>query len=94
MGVNDAIRAYNGVVNWINKQNNLNLPQPKNKSYKQHDINFNNILIQFGKENNIKMERNNKPKYKGNYNPGMSNCIEVQNNWKLFKEWIIKKYTK
>lgn len=93
MGVYQAIRASNGVRGWLNK-NNFDLGKPKKKSYRALDEHFNSILIKFGKENNIKMERNNSPGYKGDYNPSLSNCITIQNNWNVFTKWIKDNYPK
>lgn len=94
MGVRDAVIAYNGVANWLNNQENIDIGKPKRKTCRAQEEYLNNILIQFGKDNNIKMERNNSPSYKGSYSPVMSNCIRVQENFKLFREWIINNYSK
>lgn len=91
MGVRDSIRAYNGVITWLN---GFDLGKPKKKSYRARDEYLNNIFIKFGKEHNIEMENNNSRGYKGSYNPMMSNCCNIQNNWQLFKDWIIKNYPK
>lgn len=92
MSVNDAIRAYNGVVNFINN-NNFNIGQPKRKTYRAKEEYLNGILHKFGRDHNLKMEKNNSPRYKGTYSPCMSNCITIQNNWKLFVKWLKENYT-
>lgn len=94
MSAKDSIRAYNGVANWLNKQDNIDLGKPKRKTYRAHEEHLNNILIRFGKENNLKMEKNNSPKYKGTYSPAMSNCRVVQAHFGLFKKWIFENYLK
>lgn len=86
MGVNDAIRAYNGVITWINK-NNFDLGEPKKKSHRGIDQHLNAIFRKFGQEHNIEMRKDNTPRYKGSFSPMMSNCIRIQDNWKEFKEW-------
>lgn len=91
MGVRDAIRAYNGLVHYINK---FDIGKPKRKTYRAHDEYLNNMLIKFGKEHNILMEKNNSPKYKGSYSPVMSNAQRVQENWQLFTKWINDNYQK
>lgn len=92
MGLKDSIRAYNGIVNWLNNQENINLGKPKKKTYRAKDEHLNNILIKFGVENKLKMEENNSPRYKGSYSPVMSNCVIVQSNFNLFTQWIINNY--
>lgn len=92
MGINDAIRAYNGVTNWLNNQENVDLGKPKRKTYRAQDEYLNNILKEFGKEHNLDMYKNNSPKYKGSFSPVMTNCIVIQENWKDFKKWINKNY--
>ena len=95
MGIRDSLRASNGVINWLNKQSDkIDIGQPKRKSYRATDEHLNNLLIEFGKCNNLKMEKNNSPKYKGCYSPFVSNCVIIQANFELFKEWLINNYSK
>lgn len=95
MSVYDAIRASNGVINFLNSNaDKIDIGKPKTKSYKQQDIHLNNLLLKFGKDKNIKLLKNNSPKYKGNFSPFMQNCIVIQENWALFKEWLFKNYSK
>ena len=91
MGVNDSIRAYNGVISWINK-NNIDLGEPLKKTRKGVEEHLNNIWIQFGKEHNLEMSPNNNPKYKGSFSPQMYNCTEIQASWTEFKKWVLKNY--
>jgi hypothetical protein len=93
MGVYEAIRAGNGVIGFIEaNKNKIDIGKPINKSHKQQQIHLNNLIIKFGKENNIKMLKNNSSKYKGNFSPFFTNCIDVQNNFKLFTYWIFENY--
>ncbi len=93
MGVNEAISAQIGVVKYLNKiESKIDIGKPKNKTYRQQDIHLNNLLMEFGKDNSIKMLKNNSFKYKGTFSPFMENCKAVQENWNLFKIWIIDKY--
>lgn len=93
MGVYDAIRASNGVISYLNKNaDKIDIGKPKRKTYRAQDEHLNNLLIEFGKAHNHKMEKNNSPKYKGSYSPFMSNCQTVQANWSLFKKWLIDNY--
>ena len=93
MGVYEAIKAGNGVINFLNaNESKINIGKPKTKSHRQQEIHLNNLLIEFGKENNIKMLRNNSSKYKGSFSPFLSNSIKVQKNWNLFKSWIFNNY--
>ena len=94
MSVRDSIRAYNGVANWLNSQDNIDLGKPKRKTYRAQDEHLNNILIRFGKENELKMEKNNSPRYRGTYSPVMTNCKMVQAHFSLFKKWIFENYPK
>ena len=91
MGVNNSIRAYNGAISWINN-NDYDLGKPEKKFYRSVERHLNKIFISFGKEHNIKMEKDNSPKYKGSYSPMMSNCQDIQQNWELFTTWIKKNY--
>jgi len=94
MGVYDAIRAGNGVISFLNaNESKIDIGKPKIKSHRQQEIHLNNLIIKFGEENNIKMIKNNSPKYKGDFSPFFSNCIEVQNNWFLFRNWIFENYS-
>ena len=93
MGVYEAIKAGNGVINFLNaNESKINIGKPKTKSHRQQEIHLNNLLIEFGKENNIKMLKNNSSKYKGSFSPFLSNSIKVQKNWNLFKSWIFNNY--
>jgi hypothetical protein len=95
MGVYDAIRASNGVINYLNSnEDKLDIGKPKNKSYRQQEIHLNNLLLKFGKEKGIKLLKNNSPKYKGSFSPFMANCQNIQENWTLFREWLFNNYTK
>jgi hypothetical protein len=95
MGVYEAIRAGNGVLSFLNaNESKIDIGKPKTKSHSQQEIHLNNLIIKFGEDNEIKMIRNNSPKYKGNFSPFFSNCIEVQNNWVLFRKWIFENYSK
>jgi hypothetical protein len=95
MGVYQAIKAGNGVINFLNaNESKIDIGKPKTKSHRQQEIHLNNLLIEFGKENNIKMLKNNSSKYKGSFSPFFSNSIEVQNNWSLFRAWIFDNYSK
>tara|TARA_R110000796_G_scaffold181330_1_gene297879 strand:+ start:30227 stop:30505 length:279 start_codon:yes stop_codon:yes gene_type:complete len=91
MGVRDSIRAYNGVISWINK-NNIELGTPKKKSYRALDEHLNGIWIKFGKDHDIKMTRNNSKGYKGSFSPQMANCCRIQENWNAFTKWIKENY--
>ncbi len=94
MGVIDKIRASNGVVNFFNKHGDkLTLGKPKRKSARAQEEHLNNILIRFGKDNNISMLKNNSPKYEGSHGPFLDNCYRVQENWNLFVNWLFKKYS-
>jgi hypothetical protein len=94
MGVYDAIRAGNGVINYLNtNEDKLDVGKPKNNSYKQQYIHLNNLLLKFGKDHNIKLMRNNSPKYRGNFSPFLENSREIQPHWGLFKEWLVKNYS-
>lgn len=93
MGVYDAIRASNGVTSYLNRiSDKIDIGKPKKKTYRAQDEHLNNILRQFGKDYNIQMLKNNSPNYKGSFNPFMANCEKVQDNWELFKEWLMSKY--
>jgi len=95
MGVHEAIRAGNGVISFLNlNESKIDIGKPKTKSHRQQEIHLNNLIIEFGKKNNIKMLRNNSSKYKGDFSPFFSNCIKVQNNWILFRSWIFDNYSK
>ena len=91
MGVYTAIRALNGVTNYINK-NNIDIGKPKKKTYRAIDEHLNSVFHKFGNENNIKMEKNNSRNYRGSYSPVASNAIKVQENWELFKQWLSDNY--
>lgn len=93
MGVYDAIRAGNGVINFLNSnEDKIDIGKPKTKSYRQQEIHLNNLLLEFGKQNNIKLLKNNSTKYKGSFSPFMENSKKIQENWNLFKEWIFNNY--
>ena len=104
MHVDDLIRYYNGMVNWIYSQNvEINKPTQKpvkdyNSKSARHFIKYDNylnkILLRFGKENNIKMTKCNSYGYKGSFRPILHNCEVVQENWFLFKKWILQNYPK
>lgn len=87
MGVNDSIRAYNGVISWINN-NNFDLGKPERKTNRGIDEHLNEIWRRFGKEHDIPMEKNNSKKYKGSYNPQMANCQNIQEHWDKFVPWV------
>lgn len=87
MSVVGKLRAYNGIINWLDK-NNIDIGEPKRKTYRARDEYLNNILIKFGREHNIKMQNNNSPKYKGSYSPVVSNAVLVQKNFGDFIKWI------
>lgn len=91
MGVTDSIRAYNGVIGYINK-NNIDLGEPEKKSHRALDQHLNGIWRKFGKEHNIKMIKNNSRGYKGSFNPMMANCQNIQENWGIFIKWIKENY--
>ena len=90
MGVRAAIRAGNGVINYLNKY--YTIGKPKSNSFKQQEVFLNNLLLKFGKENNIKLMKNNASKYKGNFSPFMANCMEIQEHWSLFTKWLKENY--
>ena len=92
MGVRDSIRAYNGVIAYINKHN-IDLGKPKKKSRRAVDEHLNSVWREFGKEFNLEMSKNNRPGYKGSFSPQMYNCIVIQDNWSDFKKWV-EKYPK
>jgi hypothetical protein len=92
MGVNDAIRAYNGLINYLN--NKVDVGKPKKRTHRAYDEYLNNILIKFGKDHNITMAKNNSPRYKGSYSPVMSNARRVQANWSDFVKWLDIHYKK
>lgn len=93
MGVRDSIKAYNGVISWINK-NNFDLGQPNKKSHRAIDEHLNSIWRKFGQEHDIVMEKDNSKRYKGSYNPMMSNCCRIQERWKDFTSWVGNNYPK
>lgn len=89
--INTKIRAYNGVVNFINK---YDVPPPPKKSYGSMVRTLNDLLIRFLQENKLQFVPNNSPKYKGNYYPVYDNCITVQENFPLFINWMNKNFNK
>jgi len=93
MGVYDAIRASNGIVNFLNSiEDKIDIGKPKNKSHRQQDIHLNNLLLSFGKAKGIKLMKNNSFKYKGSFSPFMLNCEIIQEHYKEFKEWLFETY--
>jgi hypothetical protein len=93
MGVNDSIRAYNGVVTWINN-NNIDIGEPKKKSFRQIELHMNSVFIRFCKENNLEFCKNNSKSYRGTFSPAMSNCRVIQENWNLWTKWAKQNYGK
>ncbi|MCK9180059.1 MAG: hypothetical protein M0P15_04330 [Bacteroides sp.] len=93
MGIYDSIRASIGVINYLNQvADKIDIGKPKRNTHRAQDEHLNSLLIEFGKANNCKMEGNNSPKYKGSYNPFISNCVTIQANWDLFKKWLLDNY--
>lgn len=93
MGVNDSIRAYNGVITWVNN-NNIDFGEPKKKSYRAIDRHLNSVFREFGKSINVEMHKDNSRAYKGTFSPAMANCKVIQDHWEEFKQWAKKNYIK
>lgn len=91
MSVNDKIRCYNGVINWL-ESNSIDIGKPKKKTHRAIEEHINNILIKFGKDNSIEMIPNNKKNYRGSYSPSLSNAVTVSKHFQLFTNWIMKNY--
>lgn len=95
MGVYDAMRASNRVVNYINsQQDKIDIDEPKTKSRRQQYIHLNKLLLKFGKEKGIELLKSNSPKYKGSFSPFMANCESIQEHFADFKLWLIENYKK
>ena len=102
MHADNLVRYYNGMVNWIYSQNvDIEKPQPQlfreyntiaHKKFLKYDFYLHKIILRFGKENNLKMVKENGKGYRGKYRPILHNCEVVQENWGLFKKWILENY--
>lgn len=102
MHADDLVRYYNGMVNWIYSQNvDIEKPQPQlfreyntiaHKKFLKYDFYLHKIILRFGKENNLKMVRENGKGYRGKHRPILHNCEVVQENWDLFKKWVLENY--
>ena len=92
MSIVHKINNYNAMVSFINQ---YDIGKPKKRTHRSWDNYLNAILWKFANDNEIKgLVKDNKPNYKGSYSPVLSNAGIIQDNWKLFRIWIIKNYKK
>jgi len=91
MSIVDKIRGCNGTTKYMYK---FNIGKPKKKSHIAVDEYLNNIILKFGKENDIKYIKNNRRGYKGSFNPLIENGWNVQDHFPLFMKWMNTNYKK
>ena len=90
MGVRDAVRASNGVLNFINR---FDVGKPKRNSHRQIEIHLNNILLKYGKDIGFtEFTKNNSFKYKGSFSPFAENCRYIQSDFEKFANWMNDNY--
>ena len=89
MGVRDKVRSLNGIMNFIHK---FDIGEPRNKSFRAKDEQINNLLIKFLVKNGLPYKKNNRPSYKGAYQPVMDNAVTVQEHFSKFVNWVRDNY--
>jgi hypothetical protein len=91
MSIIDKLKGCNGTTLFMSK---YDIGKPEKKSHRAVDQFLNNIILKFGLEKGIKFTPNNRPGYKGSFNPLVDNGYEVQKHFDEFRTWMNTNYTK